>query len=70
MDSRLQHTSLVIELASLTQEWDQPEDNEFRPETPAVGNAETKEMKSAVLSWERMDIFLSHGGANDEDDCW
>jgi len=66
MDSKPQHTLLAVELASPKPGWDRREDNEVRPETFA---AETKEMKLAVLSWERMDIFLSHDDADDEDGC-
>lgn len=50
-------------------ELDQRADNESHSKTTAVENAGKKEMKSAALSWEQMDIFLSHGDANDEDDC-
>lgn len=68
-DSKRRHTLLVDELANLKPVLDRRGDNEFHPEIPADANAETKEMKLAVLSWEQRDISRSHGDASDGDDC-
>lgn len=68
-DSKRRHTLLVSELEGQEPMLDLRVDNEVLPETFAAENVGTKEMKLAVLSWERMDIFLSHDDANDEDDC-
>lgn len=69
MDNKHQHTLLAVELAGPKQGLDRRGDNEVHPETFAAESAGTKEMKLAVLSWEQMDIFLSHDDADDEDGC-